>query len=55
MSAALILGRCRRRVLLTDSGTPRSWAAHRMHGFLSRDGMDLDAFRATARDEVVQA
>lgn len=47
MSAALILARCRRRVLLTDSGTPRSWAAHHTHGFLSRDGMDLQEFQRT--------
>ena len=54
LSAALILGRCRRRVLLCDSGTPRSWAAHRMHGFLSRDGMELEQFRQTARDQLSQ-
>ena len=53
LSAALVLGRCRRRVLLCDSGTPRSWAAHRMHGFLSRDGMDLDQFRHTAQEQLL--
>jgi thioredoxin reductase len=52
LSAALLLGRCRRRVLLSDSGTPRSWPAQRMHGYLSRDGMDLDEFRAVARAQV---
>lgn len=52
LSAALILGRCRRRILLCDSGTPRSWAAHRMHGFLSRDGMALPKFRATAKQQL---
>jgi thioredoxin reductase len=52
LSAALILGRCRRRVLLCDSGTPRSFASHRMHGFLSRDGIDPNQFRATARDQL---
>jgi thioredoxin reductase len=52
LSAALILGRCRRRVLLCDTGTPRSWAAHRMHGFLTRDGMNLEEFRATAREQL---
>jgi thioredoxin reductase len=54
LSAALILGRCRRRVLVCDSGTPRSWAAHRMHGFLTRDGMNLDQFRQTAREQLLQ-
>ena len=38
LSAALILGRCRRRVLLCDSGTPRNAAATALHGFLTRDG-----------------
>ncbi len=52
LSAALVLGRCRRRVLLCDSGTPRSWAAHRMHGFLSRDGMELPRFRSTCRKQL---
>ncbi len=52
LSAALILGRCRRRVLLTDTDTPRSAAAHRMHGFLSRDGVDLDQFRDVSREQV---
>lgn len=52
LSAALVLGRCRRQVLLTDSGTPRSAAAHRMHGFLSRDGIDLEQFRAVSREQL---
>ena len=38
LSAALILGRCRRRVLLCDAGTPRNAAATALHGFLTRDG-----------------
>jgi len=52
LSAALILGRCRRRVLLTDTHTPRSAAAHRMHGFLSRDGVELEKFRAESRQQI---
>ena len=38
LSAALILGRCRRRVLLCDAGTPRNASAKALHGFLTRDG-----------------
>jgi len=38
LSAALILGRCRRRVLLCDAGTPRNAAAAALHGYLTRDG-----------------
>ena len=52
LSAALVLGRCRRQVLLTDSGTPRSAPAHRMHGFLSRDGIDLEQFRAISHEQL---
>lgn len=40
LNAALILGRCRRRVLLCDTGRPRNAASHSLHGFLSRDGID---------------
>jgi thioredoxin reductase len=38
LSAALILGRCRRRVLLCDAGSPRNAAAAALHGFFTRDG-----------------
>ena len=52
LSAALILGRCCRRVLICDRGTPRSWASHAMHGYLSRDGVRPDAFRQQADEEL---
>ena len=38
LSAALILGRCRRRVLVCDTGHPRNARSRGIHGFLSRDG-----------------
>jgi thioredoxin reductase len=38
LSAALMLGRCRRRVLVCDSGPKRNRASHALHGFLTRDG-----------------
>jgi thioredoxin reductase len=38
LSAALILGRCRRRILLCDTGRPRNARAMALHGFLTRDG-----------------
>jgi len=38
LSAALILGRCRRRVLLCDAGSPRNARAQALHGFFTRDG-----------------
>lgn len=52
-SAALVLARARRRVLLCDTGTPRSWASKEMHAFLSRDGMRPDRFLELARREVL--
>ena len=46
LSAALVLGRCRRRVLLCDAGTPRNGRARELHGYLTRDGMPpLDLLR----------
>ena len=39
LSAALVLTRARRRVLVVDSGAPRNAPAAHLHGFLSRDGM----------------
>src|SRR5688572_18929677 len=52
LSAALVLGRCRRRVLLCDRGTPRSWASKAMHGFISRDGVPPEQFRRLAHREL---
>jgi thioredoxin reductase len=49
LSAALVLTRARRRVLVVDAGTPRNAPAAHLQGFLSRDGMPpadlLDAGR----------
>ena len=46
LSAALILGRCRRRVLICDAGAPRNAAAEALHGFFTRDGTPpLDLLR----------
>jgi thioredoxin reductase len=38
LSAGLVLGRSRRRVLVLDAGEPLNAPAPHMHGFLSRDG-----------------
>jgi thioredoxin reductase len=47
LSAALVLGRCRRRVLLCDAGSPRNARAQGLHGYLTRDGIPpLDLLRA---------
>ena len=52
LSAALVLGRARRRVAVIDAGTPRNAPAARMHGFLSRDGMPPADLLAAARAEL---
>jgi thioredoxin reductase len=52
LSAALILGRCRRRVLLCDAGEPRNAASHALHGFLSRDGVPPRELVRLGRAEV---
>ncbi|MEU6981811.1 NAD(P)/FAD-dependent oxidoreductase [Streptomyces sp. NPDC046324] len=52
LSAALILGRSRRRTLVVDAGEPRNAPAAHMHGFLSRDGMSPAEFLETGRREI---
>lgn len=52
LSAALLLGRARRRVLLLDSGEHRNDPARMMHGFLTRDGIPPAEFRRIAREQL---
>jgi len=52
LSAALLLGRARRRVLLCDSGEHRNDRALAMHGFLSRDGIPPAEMRRIAREQL---
>ena len=52
LSAALILGRARRRVLVLDAGTPRNHCSVSMHGYLTRDGIAPAAFLRAAREEL---
>ena len=52
LSAALILGRCMRKVLVCDAGTPRNRATKAIHGYLSRDGVAPPEFRAAALAEL---
>jgi thioredoxin reductase len=64
LSAALVLGRARRRVAVVDAGEPRNAPARHMQGFLSRDGMapadllhagraELHAYAVTLLDDRV--
>ena len=52
LSAAEVLGRCRRRVLLCDTGRPRNAASHALHGYLTRDGLPPADFLTLARAEI---
>jgi thioredoxin reductase len=52
LSAALVLGRARRRVAVVDAGAPRNAPAAHLHGFVSRDGMPPADLLAAGRDEV---
>ncbi|MGF7234237.1 MAG: NAD(P)/FAD-dependent oxidoreductase [Frankia sp.] len=52
LSAALVLARCLRRVVVVDAGRPRNAAAAHLHNFLTRDGMPPAEFLAAARAEV---
>lgn len=51
LSAAVVLGRCRRRVLLCDTGAPRNARSLGIHGYLTRDGMAPRAFLEAGREE----
>jgi thioredoxin reductase len=52
LSAALVLSRARREVLVVDAGEPRNAPAAHMHGYLSRDGMPPAELLAAGRGEV---
>jgi thioredoxin reductase len=52
LSAALLLGRCNRRVIVCDSGEYRNARSRAVHGFLSRDGAAPDELLRTAREQL---
>lgn len=52
LSAALMLGRCRRRVLVCDLGEPRNRRSAGLHGYLTRDGIAPSAFNEIGRQEL---
>jgi thioredoxin reductase len=52
LSAALVLLRARRTVVLVDAGAPRNAPAAHMLGFLSRDGMPPRDLLTVGRAEV---
>ncbi len=52
LSAALMLGRCCRHVLICDSGQYRNADARETHGFLTRDGITPGDFLEAARSDL---
>ncbi|MEV5987514.1 NAD(P)/FAD-dependent oxidoreductase [Streptomyces sp. NPDC052051] len=54
LSAALLLGRARRKVAMIDAGEPRNAPAAHMHGFLSREGLPPAALLDLGRAEIAR-
>jgi thioredoxin reductase len=54
LSAALVLGRACRRVLVFDDGRPRNYATRAVHGFLTRDGIGPFELRRIGLEELRQ-
>ncbi|MFF5498601.1 NAD(P)/FAD-dependent oxidoreductase [Streptomyces aquilus] len=54
LSAALVLGRARRRTLVVDAGEPRNAPSAHLQGYLTRDGMSPAEFLATGREEIAR-
>jgi thioredoxin reductase len=52
LSAALVLGRCRRRVLVLDEGLQRNAASAAAHGFFTRDGATPAALYEVGREQL---
>lgn len=52
LSAALILARCRRKIIVIDSGLGRNRFAQEMHGFLTRDCIPPSEFLSLARRDL---
>lgn len=52
LSAALLLGRSRLRVLVCDKGSPRNASAHESHSFFTRDGISPHELLNIGRDQL---
>jgi len=52
LSAALVLGRSRRRVLVLDGGEPRNAPADASHGFFTRDGVHPGELLRIGREQL---
>ncbi|WP_192822721.1 NAD(P)/FAD-dependent oxidoreductase [Rufibacter sp. LB8] len=54
LSAAMLLGRCMRKVALFDTGVYRNSYSHAMNGFITRDGTPPQEFLQLAREDLVK-
>ncbi|MDX5346533.1 MAG: NAD(P)/FAD-dependent oxidoreductase [Hymenobacteraceae bacterium] len=54
LSAAMLLGRCRRKVLLFDRGKQRNRWSDAMNGFITRDGIAPKEFLNITRNELTK-
>lgn len=52
LSAALILGRCTRKVLVFDDGNYRNYAVSHVNGFITQDYVSPEELRAKARKDL---
>ncbi|GAA0358580.1 NAD(P)/FAD-dependent oxidoreductase [Bacillus horti] len=52
LSAALVLGRARKNVIVIDEAKPRNAVTRETHGFLTRDGVSPSEFRRLAKEEI---
>lgn len=52
LSAALVLGRARKSVVVIDEGRPRNRVTRETHGFLTRDGISPGEFRRVAKEQI---
>src|SRR4051794_12705640 len=52
LNAGVVLGRCKRKVLLFDHGKQRNRHSHGMHNYLTRDGISPPGFLKISREEV---
>lgn len=52
LSAALVLGRARKNVLVIDEERPRNRVTLESHGFLTRDGISPGEFRRVAKEQI---
>ncbi|MDQ3073210.1 MAG: FAD-dependent oxidoreductase, partial [Bacteroidota bacterium] len=53
LSAALVLARCRRKVVLFDTGKQRNRFTKHLNGYLTRDSISPKKFIEIAREELL--